>query len=53
VRLADEIIRGIGNKRRLGRIVDERGEFIGEADLHGRTEGSCDARSSAPHAILE
>jgi hypothetical protein len=30
VRLADEISRGVGNKRRLGRIVDERGEFIGK-----------------------
>jgi hypothetical protein len=47
MRLAGEISRGVGNKRRLGRIVDERGEFIGELDLGSRTKGSCDTRSSA------
>src|SRR5262245_17830261 len=39
VRLADEISRSVGNERRLGRIIDERGEKVGKLDPGGRAKG--------------
>jgi hypothetical protein len=53
VRLANEIGRSVGNALCLGRIVDEGRENIRKIDLSSRTKGRDDARSSAPHAILD
>ena len=51
--LAHEVGGNIGNERRLGRIIDQRREHVGEANLSCRAKGCSDARRSAPHAILD
>jgi hypothetical protein len=53
VPLADEISRSVGNDCRLGRIIDQWCELVREVHLSCRTKSCGDARSSAPHAILD
>jgi hypothetical protein len=42
VRLADEISRNVGDKPCLGRIIDERGEYVREVDFGSRAKGCGD-----------
>jgi hypothetical protein len=53
VPLTHEVCRDIGNKLRLGWIIDQLGPHVGQVYFGCRAKGCSDARSSAPHALLD